>query len=212
MPDTIKRLLEGYGDFYQRYLSDSFSEYRDSASQRQDPGAMIISCSDSRISPSIITHSGLGELFQVRNVANLVPPYQHGKHHHHSTSSALEFAVITLGVKHIIILGHSNCGGIRALLEGGPKTDEAEYSFILPWMEIVRSAREKVIHLPEEQRQRACEEEALKISLSNLKGFPWIQSRLAQGAIQLHAWHFDIASGVLSVYSEKEDKFATAQV
>lgn len=208
--DVIKRLLDGYGEFYRHYLDDNFAEYRNVAAQGQSPRSMIISCSDSRVSPSIITGAALGELFQVRNVANLVPPYQHGKHQHHSTSSALEFAVITLAVEHIIVLGHSGCGGIRALLGDAPLTEEAEYSFIMPWMEIVRPARNRVAHLPEEQKQRACEEEALKISLANLHGFPWIKSRLEKGLINLHAWHFDIASGVLSVYSESEDKFIPA--
>lgn len=210
----IQRLLEGHRGFYERYLDSSFAEYRNEASQGQSPHTMIISCSDSRVSPSIITNSGLGELFQVRNVANLVPPYESDQSTHHGTSAALEFAVLSLQVQHIILLGHSSCGGIRALIEEAQTilSPEVECSFILPWMDIVRPAKEKTASLPPEKRQRACEEEAIKISLTNLLSFPWIATRVQQGTLALHGWHFDIPSGELTLYDRTQDRFISAHL
>jgi carbonic anhydrase len=138
----------------------------------------------------------------VRNVANLVPPFEESGGVH-GVSAALEFAVCHLGVEHIIVLGHSQCGGIGALMRGtcGCKGG----GFISRWMDIATPAREKVLaelslKTPELQ-QRAAEQASILLSLENLHSFPWIHERVAQGSLNLHGWYFDIAAGELHAYA-----------
>ncbi len=207
--ESFEYLVQGYRRFYHKYLGDHYEEYRQEATVRQAPKVMMIACSDSRVSPSIVTHSKLGEVFIVCNVANIVPPYRPDKGTHHSTSSALEFAVGTLDVEHIIVMGHSGCGGIRALLDGAPVALDGEYSFIKPWVEIIAEAKTKVCHLHKDEQYQACEQEALKISMENLRTFPWIEKRITEKTLAIHGWHFDIASGVMTAYDKTKDQFVT---
>lgn len=207
MSEALNRLIAGYRDFHEHYQGPEYDDYRRQAAKGQSPKIMFISCSDSRVNPSIVMRAELGDMFVVSNVANIVPPYRPGKGTHHSTSSALEFAVGTLQVEHIVVMGHSGCGGIRALVDGAPLALDGEYSFIRQWVEILAAARAKVNHLPAEERHTACEREGLKISLSNLRSFPWVRERCDDGRLQLHAWHFDIPSGEISAYDEALDRF-----
>jgi carbonic anhydrase len=207
MTDALETLIGGYKEFYRRYQSHRYEAYRHEASQGQSPKIMVIACSDARVNPSIITHARLGEIFIVCNVANIVPPYVAAKGSHHSTSSALEFAVGTLGVEHVVVMGHSGCGGIRSLLDGPPKTEYDDYSFIGPWVSIIAGAKDHVQHLHGEERYHACECEGIKISLANLRTFPWIADRIRAGALRIHGWHFDIASGLMEAYDEETDRF-----
>ncbi len=204
---TLSRLIEGYKDFHRDYSGPEYNAYRKTAAKGQAPKVMVISCSDSRVSPSIVMRADLGDIFLVSNVANIVPPYKPGKGTHHSTSSALEFAVGTLGVEDIVVMGHSGCGGIRALLDGAPKELDGEYSFISQWVGIIKDAGKKVAALPEKERYTACEQEALKISLRNLLSFPWIGEKARAGDLHVHAWHFDIPTGAIHAYDTNEDKF-----
>lgn len=204
---TLGRLIAGYKDFHRDYSSAEYDAYRESAALGQSPKVMVISCSDSRVSPSIVMRAELGDIFLVCNVANIVPPYKPGKGTHHSTSSALEFAVGTLGVEDIVVMGHSGCGGIQALLNGSPVALDGDYSFIRQWVEIIKDAGRKVQHLPDPERYTACEKEALKVSLTNLASFPWVADRLAQGSLAIHAWHFDIPTGAIHAYDRQHDSF-----
>ncbi len=209
--DAYNRLLKGYAEFRGQYLHKQYDAYREQAAYMQQPQIMVIGCSDSRVNASIITQSGLGELFMVNNVANLVPPYKEGKDTHHSTSAAIEFAVNFLKVKHIIILGHSGCGGIRALMEGQPEPEQKAYSFILPWMNIVAAARKKAQHscghLSLDHQAALCEKEALLVSLGNLKTFPWVKKAVDANRLHLHAWYFTIADGSLKAYDAEKGEF-----
>lgn len=204
---TLDRLIEGYREFHHDYSGPEYDQYRAQAVHGQSPKVMVISCSDSRVSPSIVMRAQLGDIFLVSNVANIVPPYRPGKGTHHSTSSALEFAVGTLGVEDIVVMGHSGCGGIRALLDGAPVALDGEYSFIRQWVEIIKDAGKKVAGMPESARYEACEQEALKISLKNLATFPWIAEKLANSTLSTHAWHFDIPSGAIHAYDGDKDEF-----
>ncbi len=204
---ALTRLIKGYRDFHRDYSGPEYDAYRHQAALGQSPKVMVIACSDSRVSPSIVMRAELGDIFLVSNVANIVPPYRPGKGTHHSTSSALEFAVGTLGVEDIVVMGHSGCGGIHSLLNGAPITLDGEYSFIRQWVEIIKDAREKVAHLPEAERYVACEQEALKISLANLASFPWVAEKLANGTLATHAWHFDIPTGSIAAYDAAKDAF-----
>lgn len=206
--NSIADIIKGYKNFYRKYNSEKYHNYREQAAISQAPKVMVIACSDSRVHPSIVMQSGLGEIFQVCNVANLVPPYRPDKGTHHSTSAALEFAVGTLGVENIVVMGHSGCGGIKSLIDGAPVALDGEYSFIGPWVDIMTKAKNKVRKLPKEERYHNCELEALKISLANLNTFPWISERIKSGKLSIHAWHFDIATGVIIAYDEKTDSFS----
>lgn len=209
--ESLERLIEGYREFRKHYVSEQYAAYRAWASKQQEPRVMMIACSDSRINPVTITHAGLGEVFMVNNVANLVPPYKEGKDTHHSTSAALEFALTTLEVEHIIVLGHSRCGGIRALMEGTANTNPDIYSFIGPWMDIAQKAKERTLRKygessPEEQCGH-CEKESLLVSLENLETFPWVKSALEASLLTLHVWHFNVESGDIECYSPKKETF-----
>lgn len=210
--EAYDKLLKGYKEFRASYLLEKSEEYRQHAAKYQNPKVMVIACSDSRINPAILTHSGLGEIFMVSNVANIVPPYKPEKNSHHSTSSAIEFAVNSLKIKHIIIMGHSGCGGVNALFhkhDGGIDTEE--YSFIAPWVNILVGARESVqkemAHLPVEEQIHACEQRSVLISLENLRSFPFVQRAIENHHLSLHAWYFDIGESALYQHNEQTGKF-----
>ena len=153
---------------------------------------MLIACSDSRVDPLRITGAGLGDVFIVRNVANLVPPYAPDRAYH-GTSAALEFAVRVLGVVHVVVMGHARCGGSQALLEGSPLAGRGD-DFVGAWMAIAEPARERAEKVAPTgpARQRAREQESIKVSLANLATFPWIRQRVAAGTLRLHGWYYDL--------------------
>ncbi len=209
--EALNRLIAGYREFHKTYVSKRYAAYRSWAAKAQEPRVMMIGCSDSRINPVTLTHAGLGEVFVVNNVANLVPPYKEGKDTHHSTSAALEYACQHLEVEHIIVLGHSGCGGIKALMEGTARTDSDVYSFIGPWVEIAHEAKKRVLDryadCSAEEQCGHCEKESLLVSLENLETFPWVKSALDADLLQLHAWHFDVENGNIDAYSKKSRTF-----
>lgn len=196
-PQTIERLIEGFRAFRETYYADNRALFDALAQKGQSPKVMIIGCADSRVDPLLITGAGPGDLFVVRNVANLVPPYAPDGHYH-GTSAALEFAVRTLEVEHIVVLGHAQCGGVGALLEGSPMAGRGD-DFIAAWMSIAEPARRRALSLPlpEDGRRRACELETIKVSLDNLMTFPWIREGVADNRLTLHGWYFDLARGSL---------------
>jgi carbonic anhydrase len=156
---------------------------------------MVIACSDSRVDPTMIFNAEPGELFILRNVANLVPPYEPDAAFH-ATSAALEFAVRVLQVSELIVMGHAMCGGIRVLLDGAPGQAG---DFLLPWMRIAEPARRRVLERASADPQSDCEQESVKLSLENLLTFPWIAERVAQHSLHLAGTVFDIRSGVLAL-------------
>jgi carbonic anhydrase len=159
---------------------------------------MVIACADSRVTPEIIFDCAPGEIFVVRNVANLVPPYAPDTGNH-GTSAALEFAVTALEVRSIVVLGHSGCGGIRALVQSTPGEGK---DFIASWMKIAEPARRLVCDAPDAPaddaaRCAACELASIRVSLENLMTFPWIASRVAAGKLTLSGLHFHVETGRL---------------
>lgn len=186
-------LISGYRRFRATTWPDRRQIFETLAREGQSPRALVIACSDSRVDPTMIFDAAPGELFVVRNVANLVPPYSPDAAHH-ATSAALEFAVRVLQVPEIVVLGHAMCGGIRALLEGAP----AEASdFLSPWMRIAEPARRRALACDPVDPQTACELETVKLSLENLLTFPWITERMRQGLLSLHGATYGIQSGEL---------------
>jgi len=191
----MDRLIEGFHRFRAGYYQEHRALFEDLAARGQSPRAMVVSCADSRVDPGLIFDAAPGEIFVVRNVANLVPPYTPSASYH-GTSAALEFAVRALAVAHVVVLGHARCGGITALLQGPA---EAQGEFVPAWMGIAAPARERALAAggPAQAVQCACEHEAIKVSLANLMTFPWVEERVAKGALALHGCHFDPAAGEL---------------
>lgn len=202
-PSQIDRLIAGFKGFKATYYEQRPERFQSLVERGQNPKTLVIACSDSRADPAILTNSEPGELFVIRNVANLVPPYQpDGKVL--GTSSAIEFAVRDLSIRHIVVLGHSSCGGIDAL-QRVAKGEEPEREFLANWVSIAceapgcRGLGEK--SADEIGRQ------AIVISLSNLKTFPWISEPVAKKELSLHGWWFDMNQGTLWAYNEFKDSF-----
>lgn len=190
----MKRLIEGY----RRFRAQQWPERRNTferLAEGQSPRAMVIACSDSRVDPAMIFSAEPGELFILRNVANLVPPYEPDSAFH-ATSAALEFAVRVLEVKDLIVMGHAPCGGIGVLMRGAP---DPAVDFLLPWMRIAEPAKRRVLARASADPQGDCEQESVKLSLENLLTFPWIADRVAAGKLILTGSHFDVRSGLLTL-------------
>jgi carbonic anhydrase len=208
MTSILNKLISGNEVFRKRYFQDDDSLYQEFLENGQSPEVMVIACSDSRVDPALVMNCEPGDLFVVRNVANLVPPCQDDGGYH-GTSAALEFAVTDLQVKHIIVLGHSQCGGITALIQS--EILEKKRPFISKWMEIAKPAAEKTYsqktnELPEEQVNR-CSHHALVHSLKNLQSFPFVSQKIADQTLSLHAWYFDLSTGALQAYDEAQQGF-----
>jgi carbonic anhydrase len=191
-------LIEGYRRFRSGTWRSERGRFEELSRLGQTPRALVIACSDSRTDPQMIFNARPGELFVVRNVANLAPPYGPDDKPH-GISAAIEFAVRSLRVSEIVILGHAMCGGIRALLEGAP-TEASD--FVGQWVHIAEPARRRAMRTPHEQRQDFCEHEAVRLSLDNLMTFPWIEAAVTAGELKLYGCFFDIRSGVLERLGE----------
>lgn len=203
----IANFISGFKRFRQEYFDTDEQRFAP-LKNGQQPKVLLIGCSDSRVDPAILTGCAPGELFVVRNVANLVPPCEHDSQHH-GVSAALEYAVCHLEVEHIIILGHSGCGGINALMHCITNGRPAE--FIGPWVKIAERGRDRVLaELPgkePDKQNRACEQAAILISLENLLTFPWVEERVKSGQLLMHGWYFDIAIGQLHSYCPENAAF-----
>ena len=189
-------LIEGYRRFRATGWQEHRRLFKELAARGQSPRAMVITCADSRLDPQLIFGTAPGEVFVVRNVAALVPPYEPDSAYH-GTSAAVEFAVRVLKVEHIIVMGHAQCGGIGALLRGA---GEGGADFVAHWMDIATKARDRALTMTEGDAERAqtlCEHEAVKVSLEHLMTFPWVRERVESGGLALHGWYFGIESGEL---------------
>lgn len=205
----ISQLTEGFKRFRQSYFGNDRDLYERLTQQGQTPKTIIVGCCDSRVDPAIITDCNPGDLFTIRNVANLVPPYETAGNYH-GTSAALEFGVRNLNVENIIVLGHAKCGGIRSLLQNATNNLN-EYSFVASWMKVATNARNRVLSRmhgeSEDTLQRACEQEAILVSLDNLLTFPWILERVALRTLALHGWYFDLENGQLMYFDSTHKQF-----
>lgn len=189
----MEDLIEGYRRFRSKTWLRERGRFDELSLHGQHPQTMVIACSDSRTDPQMVFDAAPGELFVVRNVANLVPPYGPDSRHH-GTSAALEFGVRALAVERIVVMGHAMCGGVEALLYGAPP--EAP-DFVGNWMEIAEPARRRALMMPADRQQHTCEREVVLLSLANMMTFPWIKSAVEGGRLKLHGCYFDIRSGIL---------------
>ena len=207
----LEEMIEGYRRFREIGWKRERERWSDLA-EGQSPKVMVLACSDSRVDPTLIFDARPGQMFVVRNVANLVPPYE-ANGGRHGVSAALEFAVTQLNVPEIVVMGHGSCGGVGASLnhafEGAPR---GEGGFIAEWVSLLDEARDRVIaelgQGPE--AVRALEYECVKVSLANLRTFPGICEREAAGILRLRGAYFAIAEGVLYLLDETTGQFSPA--
>ncbi|MFM9890382.1 MAG: carbonic anhydrase [Rickettsiales bacterium] len=212
MPHRVlpKTLADGYIKFRQFKYTRHAQRYIDLAVRKQQPHTMVIACCDSRAAPETIFDASAGELFVVRNVANLVPPYAPDGERH-STSAALEFAVHSLGIQTIVVMGHAQCGGIEAIVHASNPLSGSD--FIGKWMADVKHVAEHIsvpADCSEHQRSTLVERASVVRSLNNLHGFPWIARLVEAKEISLIGAWFDIALGELHVYDAPREQWIRA--
>ena len=201
-----QRLIDGYNAFAGGRLPHEQDRYRELAERGQQPEIMVIGCCDSRVSPEVIFDAHPGELFVVRNVANIVPPYAPDGQAH-GVSAALEFGVGALRVKHIVVLGHAHCGGIKAFAEDAEPLSPGD--FIGKWMKLMAPAAEKIPRgdLSPADYLRRLEHANIANSLDNLMTFPRLAKLIEKGKIATHGAYFGVATGDLSVLDKRSGKF-----
>lgn len=209
----ILKLVAGFRRFREKYFSGEDPLYHRLSTAGQHPKTLIVGCSDSRVDPALISSASPGEIFVVRNVANLVPPFESANSGLHGISAAIEFAVVNLKVENVIILGHRQCGGIRALMTGGQKK---EGSFVGQWMEIAKPARESVqrrfSEMDFEVQCKECEMEAILCSIENLKTFPFVAEAIESRGMKIFGIYFDIEQGQLLDFDESSKSFRQLEV
>jgi carbonic anhydrase len=203
-----ERLLSGYQAFVTQRLPTEQSRYRELSQGGQSPEVMVIGCCDSRVSPEVIFDAGPGELFVARNVANLVPVYQPDGNAH-GVSAALEYAIVVLRVKHIVVLGHAQCGGIRAFVDKSAPLSPGD--FIGKWMSMFIKPGEKVEQRDHETMQQfvtRIEKAAVLRSIENLMTFPFVKNLVESGKLELHGAYFGVAEGSLSIVDRATNEFS----
>jgi carbonic anhydrase len=209
MSSFPENLTDRYRRFKHRHFVPNADHYEELANHGQNPEVMLISCCDSRVDPETIFSAMPGELFVVRNIANLVPPYETGGKFH-GVSSAIEFAVLNLRVKHLVVMGHSGCGGVGAALNQSA-TIQTESQFVSRWMSMLDDARLRVLAAnqmePQAVKQAALEREGIKTSIKNLRTFPFLRNLEDKGRLSIHGAYFDIATGTLSVLNHSRCEF-----
>lgn len=206
-------LLDGYREFMNgRYAAES-DRYRQLAERGQNPQTLVIACCDSRTAPELVFNSHPGEIFVIRNIANLIPPWQPDAHFH-GTSAALEFAVQALKVPNIVVLGHGRCGGINAALS--PDAEPlSPGDFIGKWMTMLKPAAEGIAEaggMTAGERQTALERISIRNSIANLRTFPWVKAREQEGSLKLHGAWFDISGGELWLMDPETGDFARPEL
>lgn len=202
-----KHLIEGYRTFASQRLPTEQTRYRELSERGQSPAVMLIGCSDSRVSPEVIFDAGPGELFVVRNVANLVPVYEPDGGAH-GVSAALEYAVTVLRIKHVVVMGHAQCGGIRAFIDKIEPLSPGD--FIGKWMQMFIKPGEVVEQRGHESMQdfvTRIEKAAVFRSLENLMTFPFVRNAVERGDMSLHGAYFGVAEGSLFVLDRETKEF-----
>jgi carbonic anhydrase len=220
MPE-FRALVDGY----RRFRVDAYNRQRERydalTHQGQAPKVMVVACCDSRVDPSVIFDAEPGQMFVLRNIANLIPPFDPIGTRHGAASAALEYAVTQLQVHHIVVMGHARCGGIKAALSGDFDRDgdvdvaDSE-SFLAKWTAIIRPARDQVLAayrlMPDIDAERALELAAIRQSMDNLKTFPFVNDAVSDGALKLHGAFFDISDGILRVLDPTTNRFEPVEL
>ncbi len=193
----IATLLDGYQNFYQKYFIENPEVYEKLVKDGQSPKTLVIACSDSRVDPSILLDTKPGDIFVIRNVANLVPPFESDFGGCHGTSAAIEYAVNHLKVENIIILGHSDCGGIKALISD----HHNDHTFIDNWLTVAHDAKQAALKAAHNESHSCelCEKESIRISVNNLVTFPFVKDKIDRGELTIHGWYFNLKTGSIEI-------------
>lgn len=199
MEKSFLKMIQGYQAFRKKYVLGDQAIMQYLSYHGQNPEIMVIACCDSRVDPALILQCDPGDLFVVRNVANIVPPYEKDELHH-GTSAALEFGIRFLQVKHLILLGHSQCGGIQALLEQDESTRQND--FISKWVSIIEPANCNLYDTDE------CAKLALQKSYQNCLTFPWLQEKVTKNKLSIHLWFFDIKTGQIFTCDDNKQDYS----
>jgi carbonic anhydrase len=208
--DPLTKLAEGFKLFKQRYYIIEPELYEQLIDKGQTPKTLVIACCDSRVHPAQVLSTNPGDIFVVRNVANLVPPFEDdGKSH--GTSAAIEYGVKHLKVEHIIVFGHGQCGGIKSLMAGDVGSEDN--SFIDSWLSTAMPTRAKILQnhadKPFKEQCQFCEQAVIEVSVNNLLSFPWIKSRVDARELEIHGWYFDIEKGILFELNQADGSFSS---
>jgi carbonic anhydrase len=207
---NIKSLIQGSKKFKKSEFKKRKREFEKLAKEGQNPKILFIGCCDSRVLPNLITNTGPGDLFVVRNIGNFVAPYKLDEDFH-STAAAIEYAVNMLEVEDIIVCGHSNCGAISALYYDDSKFEKKEIPHVKTWLNLGRDAKEFVCkwggELSTEDKLTMTEEVSVLFQLENLLTYPSVKERVDEGKLSLHGWHYDIESGDIYAYDEEAEEF-----
>lgn len=195
--ERFKKILEGYQSFRDKYVHGDTSVMQQLAHYGQRPEAMVVACCDSRVDPAVILQCDPGDLFVVRNVANIIPPFERDEMHH-GTSAALEFGVCYLKVDHLVLLGHSQCGGIQALID---ESQVGINDFISNWVSLIKTPHCEHCAVDDYAKQ------ALHESYKNCLTFPWIKDRVDRNTLKIHLWFFDIKAGEILMYSHEHQSY-----
>lgn len=198
MKNSLIKMLHGYKEFREKYASGDNSIMQYLSHYGQQPKIMVVSCCDSRVDPALILQCDPGDLFVVRNVANIIPPYEKDIAHH-GTSAALEFGICFLQVKHLILLGHSQCGGIQMLLNGNDTNNQND--FISSWVSIIKTDN------IDKHDADLCAKHALNQSYQNCLSFPWIKEKVEQQELLIHRWFFDVKKGEIFTYADGNKEY-----
>ncbi|MXZ80440.1 MAG: carbonic anhydrase [Gammaproteobacteria bacterium] len=201
--DRIARLIRGSRDFRKREYTDQLSRMRELA-EGQSPEILMISCMDSRVEPALIFDTEPGQMFTVRNVANLVPPFRSGRPTLDSAIAAVEFAVVSVGVSHVVVMGHSRCRGIELAMEAASGYSSIDSEPIGEWLETAAPVCRRILDDTEvsdlddvHAAARHAGQESVNNSIRNLLSYPWISDRVESGDLELHGWWFEIETGYL---------------
>lgn len=203
MSDTEDELLQRLRDFHSNYFPHHQQRFQDLVEEGQHPKTLFIGCSDSRLVPYLLTGTGPGELFIVRNVGAFVPPYD-GSHGLHGTMAAIEFAVLNLKVERIVVCGHSHCGAIRVAYEG----PHPEAKALQSWLALAEEALLPVQPSPEAYRRT--EQRAVVLQLERLMDYPMVRRAVEAGQLSLHGWHYMIEDGEIHVFDAQLGRFVAA--
>lgn len=199
MEKSFEKALIGYQAFRKKYALGDKSIMETLAYHGQNPKIMVVACCDSRVDPALILQCDPGDLFVLRNVANIVPIYEKAEGGHHGTSAALEFGVRILKIENLIVLGHSQCGGIQALLNNNNNSFDTD--FIMDWVSLIK------IDNSDNKNADDYAKLAMKQSYKNCMTFPWIAERVIQKKLIIHLWFFDIKAGQIFTYSQEHKKY-----
>jgi carbonic anhydrase len=209
---ATERLIDGYRKFRRTTFRRQQGKYKRLARQGQSPKVLVIGCSDSRVSPSVVFGAQPGDIFVARNIANIVPPHDPDGRPR-SIGAVVEYAVKVLEVTDIVVKGHARCGGVAALVNDGHGLPETDY--LKPWVDVAAPARKlfppNFENLSREEQRLAAELAVIQNSVINLSGFPWVRERMEEDRLRIHGWHFDFESGVLLLHDAESGEWVKVE-